>query len=114
MKTTPMLFTIGLVVAVLSTACTKKEWKCTACVSGSTAECADSSRYVQNRTEAEAQCSAGEELCSSLISNGATFDRICRGKSTTRMLGCSEAFLGQLTFQCAADTQLNAPLPGVR
>lgn len=105
----PRVGVVSFLLALLA-GCSEKRWACEACVDGDKTTCAPSSTSgpTPHRDEEHARCSAGEELCSTLT--GPSFDRLCRGKGTSVMFGCSKEFLSQFRFTCSSKSHLNIPL----
>lgn len=89
--------------------CGEKRWTCEACLSDDPNVCAKSNAMSPRRLRSgdDARCSAGAELCSVLDKE--QFGRICMGKSTSPMTGCSKEFLSQLRFTCSAKRHYNVP-----
>ncbi len=109
MSRLPGIGSVALSLALLA-GCSEKRWTCRACLGDAPSTCATSSTTgpTPHRTQEEAQCSAGEELCDTL--DEPRFERTCKGKAATKMLGCSKEFLSQLQFTCEAKTHVGIPL----
>lgn len=100
-----------LFAAVLASGCARKHWTCDACVKGDKAHCAGSvDAPSPNYTEAEARCSASEQVCNVLLSDHALFQKLCLGERTSKMMGCRQDFVDQFEFQCAESTTVGVPI----
>jgi hypothetical protein len=100
-----------LLAFVFATGCTSKRWTCEACVKGDKAHCARSvDAPSPNYTEEQARCSASEQVCSSLVSDDALYQKQCKGERTSKMLGCSQDFVDRFEFQCTESTTVGLPI----
>ncbi len=93
------------VLWIALTGCSEKRFACEACVGD---VCARPSTPGGRRLEDDARCMAAESLCGTLEQKG--FDRYCKDKQHTLMLGCSKEVLSHFRFNCTSKTHLRVPL----
>ncbi len=106
----------SMAVTSLLSGCVTRRWECVACLATDAKVCGNSNNGAvgASRTaEWQARCLAGEEMCGGLVADP-RFDSVCRRHRSSAMTGCSDAFLGQLTFTCSSSNHLSLPWPGVR
>lgn len=97
----------AVALAALALGCTEKRYTCEACLRDADGVCAKGGPLPVRREE-EARCAAAEALCGALDS--ARFEKVCKERSHTVMLGCSKELLGDLRLECTATTHINVPL----
>lgn len=97
----------ALALAAFALGCTEKRYTCEACLRDADGVCAKSGPLPVRREE-DARCAAAEALCDVL--DAARFEKLCKERSHSVMLGCSKELQGDLRIECTATTHINLPL----